>query len=91
MRSLEAERERHRNRRRAQKAGKPVREYKRTGLQCEDVAEWRREYKRLQRRKAGAVPRADIAARSQAKREALAPQQALRRAISALHDAHVRR
>lgn len=83
----------------ARAQGRTLREYKSTGLAVTDKAAWRREYKRLQRREAGARLRAEIAAQAQAKREAeLATREkhdshvkALRELQASLHDAHVHR
>lgn len=85
-----AERSRKRREAIAQSQGRAVREYTPTGLVVADRAEWRREYKRLQRRKAGAPLRADIAAKAQANREAKAAK-IQQQKKNALHDAHVKR
>lgn len=76
----------------AQEQGRPLRKYQQSGLPADlDAGTRRREYKRLQRRQAGARLRADIAAEAQAKREAMAAKAAIKKQKDALHDAHVRR
>lgn len=70
------------------------RQYNKNGLFSADPAEWRREYKRKQRRKVGVISRAEAAARAQEKREAAAREKKLRKEeefLHAKHDAHVRR
>ena len=74
-------------------AGIVRREYTRTGLDglfADSPRNWRLEYKRQQRIKAGAKSRADIVAVAQAKREAKA-QIKLQQQEAEKHDCHVRR
>lgn len=59
-----------------------------TGIDRSDKEEYMREYKRIQRRKAGARLREDITAATQAKREAIEIKRALK---PKLHEAHVKR
>lgn len=89
-----SKKEKSRNRRiaLAQSQGRSLRKYQKAPIgEVVDQTARRREYKRLQRRKAGAPLRADIAAKAQAKREAKAIKTAIRKQLSELHDAHVKR
>lgn len=61
-----------------------------TGIVANSPAEWRREYKRMKRREAGATPRIELAAKAKANREAKAAEKALKQANTP-HDAHVSR
>jgi hypothetical protein len=83
-----ADRQRARRAQLAKEQGRTVRPRKASGIDTKDKAAYRREYKRMCRRKAGATPRVDIQAATQAKREAQAPAKEMK-AANALHSAHV--
>lgn len=74
---------------RIEKAAKEGRQFipkKPTGIVAKDKAEWRREYKRMLRRKAGAKLRSDMKANADRKRKAADEKRSKR-----LHDSHVKR
>ena len=75
----------------AQAQGRTIRPRKATGIDTTDKTAYRREYKRMLRRNAGATPRVDIQAATQAKRETVAETKTIKQAIAGLHEAHVKR
>lgn len=84
------EKQKERRKQAAIAAGREYVEHKPTGIEAKDPTEWRREYKRMQRRKQGAAIRAELTAKAQTEREAKAAKRASKEAIE-IHDGHVRR